>query len=139
MKTILILLLISLVANQYSIAQNNIDTLHKSADIDKGHSYLEKSHRQRSGAVALLVVGSGAIIAGLIGASSNTFSQSGDIYGYIFLGGVGMSLGSIPLFIAAHRNTKKAEYLLRYENIPLSKIVPGNRYIPGIAILFNFK
>ena len=139
MKAILISLLISLVANQYSIGQNNIDTLLKSVDIDKGHSYLEKSHRQHSGATSLLVVGSGAIIVGLIGTLSNTFSPSGETFAYIFLGGVGLSLGSIPLFIAAHRNAKKAEYLLRYENIPLSKIVPGNRNIPGIGIVFNLK
>jgi hypothetical protein len=71
--------------------------------------YLQKSKRQKSGALALLIGGTALMGAGLlIGDNKNAdFDQAGTgavMFGIGFLA----DLGSIPLFIASSKNKKRA-------------------------------
>jgi hypothetical protein len=87
---------------------------------DKSY-YLKKSKNQKKGAWVLVGLGVGMTVGGILinldqpffGPGSN--SKKGLWLSYV---GVATTLGSIPLFISAHRNKKKAAALaFNYQNI----------------------
>ena len=49
-----------------------------------------------------------------------------------------VSLGSIMLFIAAHRNKNKAALALKLESTPLANILPSRSGAIGLGIIFKF-
>ena len=75
--------------------------------------YLQKSKDQRSAAWVMLGGGIVLSVVGVIGASATLFDQgnSADTYGVLALVGVGLGLGSIPVFISSGHNYRKAATL----------------------------
>jgi hypothetical protein len=75
--------------------------------------YLEKSKNQRTVAWVMLGGGIALSIVGIVGASATLFddNNAADTYGAVAAIGVGLSLGSIPFFIASGRNARKAATL----------------------------
>lgn len=74
--------------------------------------YLQKADRQMQAGWVLLGVGTVGIVTGAILASQdagNDIYSDENIVGYVLLiGGIGLDLCSIPLFIGASSNRKKA-------------------------------
>ena len=90
---------------------------------------LQKSKNQRSGALTLAAGGGVLVVAGgvfIFDALSNDFLVNSDSYNsksttgtVLALAGLVVAGGSIPLFIAGHRNRRKAMALaLTNKNIP---------------------
>jgi len=75
--------------------------------------YWEKSKNQRTVAWVMLGGGIALSIVGIVGASATLFedNNAADTYSVVAAIGVGLSLGSIPLFIASGRNARKAATL----------------------------
>ena len=137
MKKIIFLVILVLSGNQLINAQEITDTLHKLSSSDQRQIYFEKSRRQKSAAITLLVVGGATMVVGAVGTVANALSSSGETFAVVFLTGTAMSLGSIPLFIASHRNKEKATASMRLESIPLSDILPGKRHAVGLGIVIK--
>jgi hypothetical protein len=71
--------------------------------------YLRKSESQQYLAKVFLIGGSAMMFTGMIGYSSAVESSGGaGAYGYMFVGGSLLALTSVPLFISASRNDRKA-------------------------------
>jgi len=96
--------------------------------------YLKRSSNQHTSALALLIGGGclvvGAGIWGISRSNDNDASFSDlDAPGAIALAGIASMLGSIPLFIASHRNAKKARDMsVHFKSI---------RSIPGLTVKIN--
>jgi hypothetical protein len=77
--------------------------------------YWQKSKNQNTAGWIMLSGGLALSVIGTIGlnATFNLWEESSaaDAYSIMILTGTGLSLGSIPLFIASHRNHKKAANL----------------------------
>lgn len=112
MKRIIILFIFLLIViNLYSQK-----TLENTASINY---YLQKSKNQNTAGWILLGTGATMNIVGIVGFSNNSMSfddgilkggnaQKADTYGFIMLAGLVMDIVSIPLFIVASGNKKKA-------------------------------
>jgi hypothetical protein len=137
MKQIILILILALSANQFLSAQIT-DTLHKSSATNQHQEYLEKSSHQKSAAITLLVIGGTTMIVGAIGTAANALDAQGNTYATVFLVGTAVSLCSIPLFIAAHRNKNKAALALKLESTPLANILPSRSGAIGLGIIFKF-
>jgi hypothetical protein len=101
--------------------------------------YLQKSSNQRTTAWVMLGAGIALTTVGIIGAAS-TFdvlddNSTTDTYGVVALVGVGLALGSIPLFISSKHNAQKAatlsfrnqQILLPWQNPMAGKTQPALR------------
>jgi hypothetical protein len=77
--------------------------------------YLQKSKNQNTAGWIMLGGGVALSIIGTIGFNSTydlfVESSAADAYAFMIITGTGLSLGSIPLFIASRRNHKKAANL----------------------------
>ena len=108
--------------------------------------YLQKSKNQKTAAWVLLGVGTTMIVVGMVGGMS-TFGSSDypfiseedasamDTYGIIMFVGIAGDLASIPFFISAGKNKKRAA-AVTISNQPL--YLPHNgsiavKYVPGIT------
>lgn len=140
MKKIILALIVCISVSQFSSAQNVSDTLPKSSDRNQNQIYLEKSHNQKSAAITLLVIGGTTMIIGAIGTAANALNEQGNSYAIVFLAGTTVSLCSIPLFIASHRNKNKAVHSasLQLESVPLSSLLPSGGRAIGFGIEINF-
>ncbi|RYZ25554.1 MAG: hypothetical protein EOO10_17975 [Chitinophagaceae bacterium] len=98
--------------------------------------YLQKSKSQKTAAWVLLGAG-GTLIA--IAAPGNV---SFDILPVLAIGGSAAIIGSIPLFIAAGKNKRRALAMTANFNIQHTPITtyPGlsKRSFPGISVKLNF-
>ena len=110
--------------------------------------YLQKSKNQKT--TGWIMFGSGALMAvvGGIGFGSgmsddllsDSSNSSTDTYGFIMLGGIATSLGSIPFFIGSAKNARKAATLtLNYKPSlqPQQNAVALN-YQPSLSLKINF-
>jgi hypothetical protein len=76
--------------------------------------YLEKSKKQKTAGFILLGVGTAMVIGGAAAFNSSWDSESNsstDFYGFVMLAGVVADITSIPLFISAGINKRKAATL----------------------------
>lgn len=78
-----------------------------------GEYYLQKSKSQKTAAWVMLGGGVALTIVGAVGFTANSDlifveNSTADAYAFVALVGAGLSLGSIPLFIASGRNHRKA-------------------------------
>ncbi len=78
-----------------------------------GEYYLQKSKNQKTAAWVMLGGGVALTIVGTVGFTANSDlifidNSTADAYAFVALVGAGLSLGSIPLFIASGRNHRKA-------------------------------
>jgi hypothetical protein len=108
------------------------DTVHTSA------YYLQRGKNQET--VAWVMLGGGLIMStiGVVGAATNALNpdNSGETYAIVALTGIGLALGSIPIFITSGHTARKAATLsLRNQPIGLPR---QNNYAltsqPGISI-----
>ena len=113
------------------------DTTPKAINICRANYYLEKTRSLRTGATMLLMIGTTSMVGGAVGISHHL--ESSDPYAELFVFGAAAALGSIPLYIAAHRNMKKAAAELRIGFEPLSMVVPGRKSATGLGLEINFK
>lgn len=105
------------------------------------HSYLKKSRHQKGGAWALLSVGFFITSLGVLGAAyQGSFTASGGPHYedtpiiFTAVGGA-MMLGSIPLFIAGHKNKHKAHLYLNSHHAMISpRIQVGRIYSVGVTV-----
>jgi len=103
-KIIVFVIALAAVSNLFS-QQTQTDTVqHGSKDY-----YLQKSKRQKSGALVLLIGGTALMGVGLLIADNKNadFDQAGTGAVMIAVGFLA-DLGSIPLFIASSKNKKRA-------------------------------
>lgn len=116
--------------------------------------YLQKSKNQRTGAWVLLGIGTGLIITGMIAGMSSVSndlyyfgtlgtegsSSSGNAYTYLLVGGIAMDIASIPLFISAGKNNRRAtELAIGNQNIYLPKNNSiAMRSTPAITFRIHF-
>ena len=138
MKKILFVWMISLACNQLAEAQVSQDSARRASDRQLGMAYLAKSKSQRSAGFVVMGIGIAAAIGGVAGLSNDLFENTTG-YELLFLVGVGAPITSFPLFNSAAKNRGRAEVLLRYENMPLSSIVPVNQNMPALGVAFRFK
>ena len=78
-----------------------------------GEYYLQKSKNQKTAAWVMLGGGVALTIVGTVGYAANSDlifidNSTADAYAFVALVGAGLSLGSIPLFVASGRNHRKA-------------------------------
>lgn len=137
MKKLILLAILALNIQMQTRAQVITDTSHRAADTALGHELLQKSKSQKTAAIVLVIAGGAAITGAAIGIGANLFGDTTP-YEVLFYVGMGSALGSIPLFIASHKNKKKAQYLLRFENTPVSRIIPGTKTVTGLGIAISF-
>jgi hypothetical protein len=113
----------------------------------------QKSKNQNTAGKILLVTGTTMTVVGIIGFGNNSMSfddgilkggnaQKADAYGYIMLAGLVMDLASIPVFIFASRNKKRAARLgisnqLIYKPIN-SLLVLQKQSIPTLILRISF-
>jgi len=101
--------------------------------------YLQKSKHQKTAAWILLGGGIALAVTGVAVDASNWESSAGDV---LIVAGAVSVLASMPLFIAAGKNKRKAMSLstqLEIQNVPLRRqIFLAKCSCPAIAIKFNF-
>ena len=101
--------------------------------------YLEKSKKQNTGAWVMLGTGTALATGGVVwGASKGVFCDC-DYTGpnIMFFTGLGLMVGSIPIFIASGKNKRKAMSMsFKFQHIPqLPNTTKINQPIPS----FNLK
>jgi len=102
-------------------------------------NYLEKSKHQKTAAWVLLGSGVALGVGGAIWAGSNFDSSGPDV---LFVAGAVAIVSSIPLFIAARRNKKKA--MSTSANFQMQKIPTvqrgsfASKSYPALSIKMNF-
>jgi len=100
--------------------------------------YLQKSQHQKTAAWILLGGGIALAITGVAVDASNWQSSAGDV---LIVAGAVSVLASMPLFIAAGKNKKKAMSLstqLEIQKLPLGEIFFAKYSYPAIAVKFDF-
>ncbi len=109
-KAFSLIVLLIIVVNIYS---------QTTAEYSTADYYLQKSKSQNKTGWILLGVGSITTVIGFIGFDKNfvMFEEGGndtkaDIYGFVTLAGLVMDIASIPVFISASRNKKRAATLV---------------------------
>jgi len=129
MKAGLLVIALTMLLHRESFSQQQTYPLHPQTR----QEYFQKSNNQRIGGFVLL----GAGIAGIAAVSSG--NASFNTTGTVALLGSAAILGSIPLFLAAHRNKKKAMRMEAYMgidkhledlSIKMKKATGGNRVLP---------
>ncbi len=141
-KIIVFSLLLTMSATSFSQQTNSLPALTK-------QDYLQKSKKQKTAAWILVGGGAAFTITGIV-ILANSFEDTfygvdlttgrvskGSTVGSVFtLAGVAAMLGSIPLFIASHRNKKKGMSLsLKIETAPqLQKCSFVNQSIPSLSL-----
>ncbi len=107
--------------------------------------YLQKSKRQKTGAIVLISAGGAVMIPGAIMLVNNTANDfifgpftgeqsDNTVASILFATGAAAMLGSIPLFVSSHKNKKRAMEL-SFKNIPSSQVHKNmviNQQIPSI-------
>lgn len=98
--------------------------------------YLQKSKNQQTAAWFMLGGGFAMAVIGMVGVNETLFDNAANTYAAVWLSGVGLALGSIPLFIASSHNARKAA-TLNLKNQPI--LVPQqNSFIfkaqPAISV-----
>lgn len=104
--------------------------------------YLQKSKKQKTAAWILLGGGVVLAVGAPILAISSDWSKQGTGYDVAFYAGCASILGSIPLFIAAGRNKRKAmnasAYLEIRRNPVLVNTDPTLHSTPTLSLKLNF-
>ena len=133
MKKLVFVILTSCLFFQYCHAQKSKDSLRNLNDYDLGTYYLKQSKQQKTIGWVLSGVGVTLTTVGVIQVTNNLFteSHSGEA---AMLAGVISIIATIPLYLSAAKNRRKAKTLLHNQNIPLTH-VSGTRLISvGVAI-----
>jgi hypothetical protein len=111
--------------------------------------YLKKSKRQRTGAIVMISAGGALVIAGIAVAANdlgndlyNIFDDNASTNNHETLStvlavvGVAAMLGSIGLFVSAHKNKKKAMSIsFKNETAPLMQnSMVFQQYVPSLSL-----
>ncbi|HMK26943.1 MAG TPA: hypothetical protein VK483_13010 [Chitinophagaceae bacterium] len=148
-KIILFILLLTMSATLFSQQTNTLPALTK-------QDYLRKSKNQKTAAWILVAGGAAMIVTGGVvwsneinkKAETDPFGAWADMYtttsgDWIAVAGVVAAAGSIPLFIAASKNKRKAMSLsFKKETVP-SRLLSGqkgsfvNQSIPSLSLKIN--
>jgi len=72
---------------------------------------MQKSKNQQTAAWIMLGGGLTMAVIGMVGVNETLFDDAANTYGAVWLTGVGLALGSIPVFIASSHNARKAATL----------------------------
>lgn len=81
------------------------------------------------------------MFAGMIGYNNVNEYGAADAFGYMFFGGSIIALTSVPLFISASRNARKAEAALSFQHQRVILPPPGSstRYAcPSVTLTIRF-
>ncbi|HTQ65500.1 MAG TPA: hypothetical protein VMI12_11935 [Puia sp.] len=143
MKKIISILAIFVCIHQISEAQTIQDTTaqRKLTNRDLGIQYLEKSNQMRTTGFVVLGLGVAAWVGGAVGAYNHYDVFTGEGSGYIVLWGLGIgaTVTGIVLLARSHSYLKKANLILRNENISRTYHVPIKSNIASIGIAFSIK
>ena len=129
---VLCLLIMVNIYGQEAVAQNQTKDM-----------YLQKSKNQKTAAWVLLISGTAMAIGGGI-AFDNSYDDSSntstDIYGIIAVAGVVADLASIPFFISAGKNKRKAASLsFNMQNyLPYPENLITSNPVPSISLRIKF-
>jgi len=112
--------------------------------------YLKKSRSQKTGAIVLISVGGAMTIVGTAIAMNDAGNEIVGIFdpnyqpnnnnetlsGVLVIGGLAAMLGSIPLFISAHKNKKRAMRIsfINEPALQLQKSMVFYRAVPSIKL-----
>jgi hypothetical protein len=131
-NTILFLIAFLMISVSYGQTQN-------------GHSseyYLQKKRTNATAAWVLLGLGVGGIAGGIALDFSDNFMNSGSYNNtgltLSYIGG-GMAFSSIPLFVAAHKNKKKAAeatFAIQNQHYLTPDLASGNQ--PAVTLTISF-
>jgi hypothetical protein len=104
--------------------------------------YQRKSESQHYLAKVFLIGGSAMMFTGMIGFNATSEYGAADFYGYMFVGGSLLALGSVPLFISSSANARKASLAVSIRNeklvLPTYKAISPGSY-PALAIVVMLK
>lgn len=148
-KTVLFSLLITAIYSLFALQELHGQEITQQGPLTK-QDYLAKSKRQQTAAWVLLCSGAASMTTGLL-ISKGEFHSSGDFFTDLFGGGhyendgirstfIGLGFcaltGSIPCFLAAGRNKRKAASLsLKNQRVPVSSRGAWvNRGIPSLQL-----
>ena len=128
-KLIIFTMLLILSATSFSQQTNPSQALTRA-------DYLQKSKKQKTTAWILLGGGAGLATAGfIIGNSSTSFDDNKLTTGALLIiaGGVAM-VGSIPFFISAGSNKRKAEIMLKNESNSSLRLLHNRRNFIALSV-----
>jgi O-antigen/teichoic acid export membrane protein len=132
-KFIICTMLMAMAATSFCQETNSTQPLTK-------QDYLKKSKDQKTAALVLVGVGGGLIVVGIVNGVKGFDDWSNDSYygravTFSIIGAVGV-LSSIPLFIASHRNKRKAmRFSFKNESAPqLLKNSFAYRFVPSLSL-----
>ena len=149
MKKLSFICIVCLCATTQTNAQMRDTTLNINTHKVDANSLLQKSKKQKSAAWILLGGGAGLTAVGfIIGVTeaakdlSNIFtpnysasnSTGGEIMVYA---GIGVMLGSIPLFIASGKNKRKANLMIKDENVFFNPKLNMKEHLVSLGIKIN--
>ena len=103
-------------------------------------AYLQKSKEQRNTGWTFLAIGTTMATVGAIGLGSGDFwSSDTGSYGFLFFMGLGVDLASIPFFISAGHNARKAASISINNQkilIPQQNTISA-KYQPALTLKIN--
>lgn len=140
----MIILLVFVTSMQICFAQDTANL--KSQPLYVKEDYLKKSKHQKTAAIVMVSVGAAMFITGAVMAASeieiigSSYGSGSEVGGVIGITGLAAMLGSIPLFISAKKNRKRA---LSVSFQPKSTgVIQGNvvhlRSLPSVNLRFSF-
>lgn len=130
----MLIIITSTLFYQFGYSQQKLkDSLTNRNDYESGKYYLKQSKQQKTIGWVLFGAGATLMIVGSHKMANDLSSKSAD--GEVLaLGGLLLSVASIPVFLSAAKNKGKAKILLSNQNIPLTH-VSGTRLISvGVAV-----
>ena len=141
MKKLLFICIVCLCASIQSHAQMRDTTINMSTHKVDANALFQKAKNQKTAAWIMLGGGAGLAIAGYI-IMENDFIR--DPWGYgnhptgavIFVTGDALMLGSIPFFIASGKNGRKANLMLKNENVFFNPQLNLNHFV-ALGIKLN--
>lgn len=133
-----LLLLLALLCSIPTIHSQLIDSTKTLSNQEMYDFYKEREHKQKKTGYILLAAGGGAMLTGiLIAASSNDLDRIGS-GGLVMTAGILSTLTSVPFFIIASGNKKKAEFLLSTGNLGLQGLPKYQSSYAAVGFKISF-
>ena len=143
MKKLSFIYIVCLCATLQTNAQMSDTTSNVNLHKVDANSLLQKSKKQKTTAWILLGGGAGIVATAVIITLSDGFLSLFDLKkdnnrGVLLAAGGAVMLGSIPFFIASGNNKRKANFILKNENVFFNPQINIKEQLVSLGIKINF-